>query len=202
MTEGPTDHVAGKACAPAEAPKPSLRPGRYDPADYAGCVLTYAAEAGISPTLLMAILHNEAYKPHHPLLEWLWQRWKPKASFGLGNMHEATFEQVRRAHGLSCRWKDLRDDPALAIRAAALHLGDLRRGLPARTTRSCTRDELLALGYNAGERNMRLFAQGFPAGPMARSYLRRLRENWRRAERDLQCGTLEQSTTVVRPVEP
>ncbi|MFD7711733.1 lytic transglycosylase domain-containing protein [Streptomyces sp. NPDC059786] len=163
------------------ARRPPLRPGGYDPADYAACVVRGAAEAGVSPQLVMTVLHNEAYKPHHPLLERLWQWWKPQASFGVANMHRATFEQVRRAHGLRERWQDLRDDPAFAIRAAALHLQDLDRSLPRRHVRRYTRDELLALGYNAGERNMRAFARGVPPGPMARSYLRRFRAHRDRA---------------------
>ncbi|MFJ3492043.1 lytic transglycosylase domain-containing protein [Streptomyces sp. NPDC086091] len=170
---------------PPTAPTPPLRPARYDPADYAPCVRESAAEAGVSPVLVMAVLHNEAYKPHHPLLERLWQWWKPGASFGVGNMHRAAFEEVRRAHGLSARWQDLRDDPAFAIRVVALHLADLDRRLPERHTRRCTRDELLALGYNAGERNMRAFARGVPPGPMARSHLRRLRAHRRHAEKAL-----------------
>ncbi|MFI2780821.1 lytic transglycosylase domain-containing protein [Streptomyces sp. ALB3] len=154
---------------------PPLRPGGYDPADYATCVLHSAEESGVSPLLVMTVLHNEAYKPHHPLLERLWQWWKPGAAYGVGNMHRATFEQVRRSHGLAERWQDLRDDPAFAVHAAALHLKDLDRSLPRRHVRRYTRDELLALGYNAGERNMRAFARGVPPGPMARSYLRRYR---------------------------
>ncbi|GGY16468.1 lytic transglycosylase domain-containing protein [Streptomyces xanthochromogenes] len=165
-----------------DAPTPPLRPGAYDPADYAECVVRSAAEAEVSPLLVMTVLHNEAYKPHHPLWERLWQWWKPGASFGVANMHSATFEQVRRSHGLSERWQDLRDDQAFAIRAAALHLRDLDRALPERHVRRYTRDELLALGYNAGERNMRAFARGVPAGPMARSYLRRFRAYRSRAE--------------------
>ncbi|MFE0508823.1 lytic transglycosylase domain-containing protein [Streptomyces sp. NPDC058964] len=157
------------------AQTPPLRPGGYDPADYAACVVLSAGEAKVPPLLVMTVLHNEAYKPHHPLLERLWQWWKPGASFGVANMHRATFEQVRRAHGLPGRWQDLRDDPAFAIRVAALHLKDLDRSLPERHARRYTRDELLALGYNAGERNMRAFARGVPPGPMARSYLRRFR---------------------------
>ena len=160
---------------------PPLRPGHYDPADYADCVVRCAEAAGVSPLLVLTVLYNEAYKPHHPLLERLWQWWKPEASFGVANMHRATFERVRRAHGLSERWQDLRDDPAFAIRAAALHLADLDRGLPARHVRRYTREELLALGYNAGERNMRAFARGVPPGPMARSYLRRFRSYRHRA---------------------
>ncbi|MFJ3501845.1 lytic transglycosylase domain-containing protein [Streptomyces sp. NPDC090135] len=160
---------------------PPLRPGGYDPGDYTSCVLSGAEEAGVSPLLVMTVLHNEAYKPHHPLLERLWQWWKPGASFGLGNMHRATFERVRREHGLSERWQDLRDDPAFAVRAAALHLKDLDRILPERHVRRYTRDELLALGYNTGGRNMRAFARGVPPGPMARSYLRRFRAHESRA---------------------
>ncbi|MFI9810009.1 lytic transglycosylase domain-containing protein [Streptomyces sp. NPDC052301] len=154
---------------------PPLRPGGYDPGDYAVSVLRSAGEAGVSPLLVLTVLHVEAYKPHHPLLERLWQWWKPGASFGVANMHRATFERVRRTHGLSGRWQDLRDNPAFAIRAAALHLADLDGSLPQRHVRRYTREELLALGYNTGERNMRAFARGVPPGPMARSYLRRFR---------------------------
>lgn len=164
---------------------PPLRPGDYTPADYAAVVVRAAREAGVSPLLVMTVLHNEAYKPHHPVLERLWQWWKPGASFGVANMHRATFERVRRAHSLPERWQDLRDDPALAIRTAALHLKDLDRNLPRRLVRRYTRDELLALGYNTGERNMRAFARGVPPGPMARSYLRRFRTNRERAAESL-----------------
>ncbi|MFH9939178.1 lytic transglycosylase domain-containing protein [Streptomyces murinus] len=158
-----------------EARVPPIRPGAYDPSDYADAVMRGAEEAGVSPLLVMTVLHNEAYKPHHPLLERLWQWWKPGASFGVANMHRATFERVRRAHDLPGRWQDLRDDPGFAIHAAALHLKDLDRGLPRRHVRRYSRDELLALGYNTGERNMRAFARGVLPGPMARSYLRRFR---------------------------
>ncbi|MFD3611111.1 lytic transglycosylase domain-containing protein [Streptomyces atroolivaceus] len=168
---------------------PPLRPGGYDPADYAEYVVRSAGELEVSPLLVMTVLHNEAYKPHHPLLERLWQWWKPGAAFGVANMHRATFEEVRRTHGLSERWQDLRDDPAFAVHAAALHLRDLDRGLPGRHVRRYTRDELVALGYNAGERNMRAFARGVPPGPMARSYLRRYRAYRSRAAKILaDCG--------------
>ncbi|MFD7304970.1 transglycosylase SLT domain-containing protein [Streptomyces pharetrae] len=148
-----------------------------------------AEEAAVSPLLVMTVLHNEAYKPHHPLLERLWQWWKPEAAYGVANMHRATFERVRRTHGLSERWQDLRDDPTFAIHAAALHLKDLDRSLPKRHVRRYTRDELLALGYNAGERNMQAFARGVPPGPLARSYLRRFRAYRSRAAEALaDCG--------------
>lgn len=173
-----------------DARTPPLRPGGYDPADYAAVVVRAAREAGVSPLLVMGVLHNEAYKPHHPLLERLWQWWKPKASFGLANMHRATFERVRHTHRLPGRWQDLRDDPAFAIRTAALHLKDLDHSLPKGHVRRYTRDELLALGYNTGERNMRAFARGVPPGPMARSYLRRYRAHQERAAEALgRAGT-------------
>ncbi|MFG2813380.1 lytic transglycosylase domain-containing protein [Streptomyces sp. NPDC048410] len=179
------------------APTPPLLPGGYDPADYAGTVARAAEAAGVSPVLLMTVLHNEAYKPHHPLLERLWQWWKPGASFGVANMHRAAFESVRRAYGLSGRFQDLRDDPAFAVRVAALHLRDLDRALPARHGRRYTRDELLALGYNAGERNMRAFARGVPPGPMARSYLRRYRDCRGRAADALAEGGRPRDTDAV-----
>ncbi|OIK28357.1 hypothetical protein [Streptomyces malaysiense] len=167
---------------------PPIRPGGYDPADYAAIVVRGAREAGVSALLVMTVLHNEAYKPHHPLLERLWQWWKPGASFGVANMHRATFERVRRAHDLPGRWQDLRDDPAFAVQVAALHLKDLDRALPRRHVRRYSRDELLALGYNTGERNMRAFARGVPPGPMARSYLRRFRAYRSRAAKALALG--------------
>jgi hypothetical protein len=168
-----------------DARTPPLCPGGYDPADYAADAVRGATRAGVPPLLVLTVLHNEAYKPHHPLLERLWQWWKPEASYGVANMHRATFEQVRRNHGLSRRWQDLRDDPAFAVHAAALHLKDLDSRLPRRHVRRYTREELLALGYNAGERNMRAFARGVPPGPMARSYLRRYRAHRDRAARVL-----------------
>ncbi|MFI9726156.1 lytic transglycosylase domain-containing protein [Streptomyces sp. NPDC102359] len=180
---------------------PPLRPHDYTPADYADAVVHSAREAGVSPVLVMTVLHNEAYKPHHPLLERLWQWWKPGASFGVANMHRATFERVRRSHGLQGRWQDLRDDPAFAIRTAALHLRDLDRSLPRRHVRRYTRDELLALGYNTGERNMRAFARGIPPGPMARSYLRRFRANRERAAASLHDGGAAHPVATHRDAE-
>ncbi|MGW3340076.1 lytic transglycosylase domain-containing protein [Streptomyces sp. NPDC001009] len=193
MGRGPTSAADGRSGAPT----PPLLPGGYDPADYAGTVARAAEAAGVSPVLLMTVLHNEAYKPHHPLLERLWQWWKPGASFGVANMHRAAFESVRRAHGLSGRWQDLRDDPAFAVHVAALHLGDLDRVLPRRHVRRYSRDELLALGYNAGERNMRAFARGVPPGPMARSYLRRFRACRSRAADALAEGGRPRGTDAV-----
>ncbi|MFJ6378894.1 lytic transglycosylase domain-containing protein [Kitasatospora sp. NPDC092039] len=170
---------AGSSATPPNAPKPSKPPGRYDPADYAAPVRQYAAEAGVNPQLLMAILYNEAYKPHDPELERAWQRGKPDASFGIANMHRAAFEDTRPGRPFASRqWEELPDDRNLAIQAAAWHLHDLAGQLPARPGVPLSRDELVALGYNAGAGNMLAFARGVRIGSQAQSYLDRLRDNW------------------------
>ncbi|MFE4516540.1 transglycosylase SLT domain-containing protein [Kitasatospora sp. NPDC056783] len=167
---------AGSSAKPSKPPKPS---GVYDPADYAAPVRQYAAEAGVNPQLLMAILYNESYKPHDPELERAWQRGKPDASFGIANMHRAAFDDTKPGRPFASRqWEELPDDRDLAVRAAAWHLHDLAAQLPARPGVSLTRDELVALGYNAGAGNMLAFARGVKTGSQAQSYLDRLRDNW------------------------
>jgi soluble lytic murein transglycosylase-like protein len=176
-----------RAVAPTPVPSDPLGP--YDPARFAGPVRAYAARAGIHPQLLMAILYNESYKPHDPAAERAWQRIKPDAAFGIANMHRAAFEDTRRGRPFAGReWTELPDDPRLAIEAAAWYLHDLSRELPSSWPGSYTRDELLALGYNAGPGNMRLFARGVAPGPTAGAYLRTLRDNWDRAGAALRTG--------------
>ncbi|WP_307866036.1 lytic transglycosylase domain-containing protein [Streptomyces smyrnaeus] len=163
---------------------PAGRGVRYDPARYAAQVREHAKQAGINPQLLMAILCNEAYKPHGPALERCWQRLKPGSSFGIANMHRAAFDATKRGRDFaSRRWEELPDDRDLALRAAAWHLHDLaaRLGTGGGAGSGLSRDELLALGYNAGAGNMLAFARGVRPGRTARSYLRRLRANWSRA---------------------
>ncbi|MFB7914705.1 lytic transglycosylase domain-containing protein [Streptomyces sp. NPDC056061] len=153
--------------------------GAYDPADLAPQVRTHAGRAGVDPRLLMAILYNEAYKPHDPDWERAWQRYKPDASFGVANMHRAAFDETKRRHGFADRrWEELPDDRDLAVRAAAWHLHDLAAQLPARWSATYSKDELLALGYNAGSGNMLAFARGARPGSQAQSYLDRLHANW------------------------
>ncbi|MFF2812916.1 transglycosylase SLT domain-containing protein [Streptomyces sp. NPDC058000] len=165
----------------ATTPRPD---GAYDPADCAAAVRKYATAAGVHPRLLMAILYNEAYKPHDPALERAWQRYKPDAAFGVANMHRAAFDEVKRGRDFADRkWEELPDDRTLAVEAAAWYLHDLNRQLPARWPAGHTRDELLALGYNAGAGNMLAFARGTPPGGQAQSYLDRLHENWTQAGR-------------------
>lgn len=55
----------------------------YDPAVHAAQVRTRARQTGISARLLMAILCNEAYKPHDPSFERAWQKHNPGAAFDL-----------------------------------------------------------------------------------------------------------------------
>ncbi|MEV0406586.1 transglycosylase SLT domain-containing protein [Actinoallomurus sp. NPDC050550] len=150
-----------------------------DPARFAAQVIKHAREARISPKLLMAILYNESDKPHDPGFERAWQKIKPDAAFGIADMHKPAFNETK--HGRSFadrRWEELPDDPDLAITAAAWYLHDLATDLPAKWSGPYTRNELLALGYNAGPGAMRAFARGAKPGDIAQSYLERLRGNW------------------------
>ncbi|MFL6143194.1 MAG: transglycosylase SLT domain-containing protein [Labedaea sp.] len=163
-----------------------------DPAQLAPEVITHADAAGVNQVLLMAILYNESYKPHGALLERAWQLLHRDSAFGVANMHRRTYERTRAERPFAGRaWKQLAHDPDLAVQAAAWHLHDLQARLPHPTTRSpLTRDELLAMGYNAGARNMLRFATGRQPGPRARAYLDRLREHWEPARKALeQVGT-------------
>jgi hypothetical protein len=180
----PAPTAAGSA---TPSPSPSSSPSSGGAADYAPPrfapqVRQYAAEAGVNPQLLMAILFNESYKPHGPEIERAWQRMKPDAAFGIANMHRAAYEECRQGRPFADRaWEELPDDPALAVRAAAWHLHDLAAQLPARWSGPYTKDELTALGYNTGAGNMLAFARGAGPGPEARSYLDRLHDNWPKA---------------------
>ncbi|MEV8524737.1 transglycosylase SLT domain-containing protein [Streptomyces sp. NPDC052000] len=171
---------SASASAPAKAaPTPG---GTYDPADYAPQVRTYAKKAGISAQLLMAILYNEDYKPHDPAFERSWQKYKPDAAFGIANMHRAAFDQTKRGRGFASRkWEELPDDRALAVEAAAWYLHDMSEQLPSHWSGPYSRDELMALGYNAGGGNMAAFARGAKPGSQAGDYLARLRDNWKKA---------------------
>jgi hypothetical protein len=177
--------TAGSAAPSAPAPSPSeVIPSPYDPADYASQVRSRARQAGVSARLLMAILYNEAYKPHAPSLERAWQKYKPDAAFGIANMHRATFDEVKKGRDFANRrWEELPDDRDLAIEAEAWYLHDLAAQLPATWSAPYTEDELLALGYNTGAGNMLAFARGVPPGSQARSYLDKLRANWPKAGR-------------------
>ncbi|HET9138513.1 transglycosylase SLT domain-containing protein [Actinophytocola sp.] len=155
-----------------------------DPARLAAEVRAHAEAAGVNEVLLMAILYNESYKPHGALLERVWQLLHRDSAFGVANMHRRTYERTRSGRPFAGRgWTELPDDPELAVQAAAWHLHDLHARLPHPTSTSFTRDELLAMGYNAGARNMLRFARGRQPGPQARAYLDRLREHWQQARR-------------------
>jgi hypothetical protein len=152
----------------------SGHPGRFAPQ-----VRRYAGQAAIDAQLLMAILYNEAYKPHDPDLERAWQKIDPESGFGVANMHRGTFDDTKRGRDFAHRdWQELPDDPDLAIEAAAWYLHDLAAQLPASWPARYTRDELVALGYNAGPGSMKAFAYGAKPGSVAQSYLDRLHTNW------------------------
>jgi soluble lytic murein transglycosylase-like protein len=151
----------------------------YDPAHFATDVRRSAKQAGINPQLLMAILYAESYKPHDPKFERQWAEVDSDPAFGIANMHKPAFDETKRGRDFAKRrWEELPDNPALAIEAAAWHLHDLAKRLPAKRADLYTKDELLALGYNAGGGNMRIFARGRKAGSQAQSYLDRIHKYW------------------------
>ncbi|MER7923128.1 lytic transglycosylase domain-containing protein [Streptomyces sp. NPDC096057] len=173
-----------KPATPAAPTSPSATAtsSAYDPAAYAAQVRTRAQQADVSAQLVMAVLYNEAYKPHDPALERAWQKYKPDAAFGIANMHRATFDEVKKGRDFAARsWDELPDDRDLAIEAEAWYLHDLSAQLPPTWRSSLSRDQLLALGYNTGAGNMLAFAAGTAPGPQAQSYLDRLHTDWAKA---------------------
>ncbi|WP_037571368.1 transglycosylase SLT domain-containing protein [Phaeacidiphilus oryzae] len=172
------------ASAPGSA-APSASDGSdpYAPENFVAQTVKYGHQAGVDPQLVLAILFNESYKPHDPAFQRAWQRMKPDAAFGVANMHRATFDGVAAGHHqLAGRsWEELPDDPSLAIQAEAWYLHDLAAALPSAHDRSYTKDELLALGYNAGEGNMLAFARGVSPGAQSQTYLATFRQNWPKA---------------------
>ena len=182
----PAKHVTP---TPAASSAPRATSSSYDPAQYAPQVRARAHQAGVSARLVMAILYNEAYKPHEPALERAWQKYKPDAAFGIADMHRATFDEVKKGRDFADRnWQDLPDDRDLAIEAEAWYLHDLAAELPATRSTRRTEDELLALGYNTGAGNMLAFARGATPGSQAQAYLDKLHANWARAGRALGEG--------------
>jgi hypothetical protein len=173
-------------------------------AQYAAAVVREAKPAGINPQLLMAIVYNESYKPHDAASQRLWQALNPGASFGIVNMHQAAFDQARRGRPFAGRsFQELPDDPELALQAAAWYLHDLSRSLPAHPATTLTHDQLLALGYNTGPGNMRLFARGVTPGPMAETYLSELKSNWDKAAAALtKSGDPTPGTPRAQPTPP
>jgi hypothetical protein len=153
-----------------------------DPTRFAPQVIQSAQQASIDAQLLMAILYNESYKPHDPSFEREWLKLNPGAALGIANMHEAAFDDTKRGRSFANRdWMELPDDPGLAILAAAWYLHDLAARLPSTWSVAYTKDELLALGYNAGPSSMLDFAHGAKPGPVAQDYLDTLRQNWAKA---------------------
>ncbi len=163
-------------------------PTNADPAKYAPQVKLHAREAGVDAQLLMAILYNEDYKPHDPAFERAWQKRDPNAAFGIANMHQAAFEDTRRGRDFANRqWNELPDDPDLAIEAAAWYLHDLAATLPAHRPAGYTRDDLLAMGYNAGPTTMVSIANGAKPAADVASYVQTLHDNWSKAAKALRA---------------
>ncbi|MEW2299255.1 lytic transglycosylase domain-containing protein [Streptomyces sp. NPDC006655] len=182
-TPGASPSAAATASSSATS-SPASPPSPYDPADYAPQVRSRARQAAVSGQLVMAILYNEAYKPHDPAFERAWQKLKPDAAFGIADMHRATFDEVKQGRDFADQsWEHLPDDRDLAIEAEAWYLHDLAARLPATWAAPYTRNDLLALGYNTGPANMLAFARGATPGDQAQSYLDELHANWAKAGR-------------------
>jgi hypothetical protein len=97
-------------------------------------------------------------------------------------MHRLAYARTRRGRPFAGRpWQDLAHDVDLAVCAAAWHLRDLATQLPEPRVSTFTDDQLLAMGYVSGARNMHRFARGRRPGPQAQAYVDRLREHWSRA---------------------
>jgi hypothetical protein len=186
----PSGSSATSPARPAwDVPASTDVPAADDPNTLAGPVRTYARAAGIHPQLLMAILYNEAYKPHDPDFQRNWLKLDPDASLGVANMHRAAFDDTKRGRDFAHRrWEDLIDDRALGVEAAAWYLHDLSARLPRHRSGTLTEDELIALGYNAGPGNMLAFARGVHPGPQAQEYLAKLHRNWQPAAAALAAG--------------
>ncbi|OIK00735.1 hypothetical protein BIV25_06205 [Streptomyces sp. MUSC 14] len=184
-----TAPTPSSGASPPAATASAAAASSYDPAQYAAQVRTRARQAGVSAQLLMAILYNEAYKPHDPAFERAWQKYKPDAAFGIANMHRAAFDEVKQGRDFAHRnWNELPDDRGLAIEAEAWYVHDLAAQLPTARTAAYSKDDLLALGYNAGAGNMLAFARGAVPGGQARSYLDRLHANWAKAGKAVGAG--------------
>jgi hypothetical protein len=175
--------------APAPVTSSSAAPDKQDPRRYAPQVRQHATAAGVNPQLLMAILYNESYKPHDPALERAWQKMDPDSAFGVANMHKAAFDEAKQGRDFASRdWQELPDDPSLAVAAAAWHVHDLAAQLAQAKTEAYTRDELLALGYNAGASTMLAVVRGATPNGQAKSYVDKLRANWAKADEALRTG--------------
>jgi hypothetical protein len=186
---GAASTSSGATSTAAAAPGGSASTADDDPARFATQVKASAGRAGINPQLLMAILYNESYKPHDPAFERAWHSLDPDSAFGVANMHRKAFEDARRGRAFADRkWEELPDDPALAIEAAGWYVHDLAARLPARWTAPFSRDDLLALGYDAGPGNMLAFARGAKLLPDAADYLSELHGNWAAAGEALKQG--------------
>ena len=174
------------ASSPSAEQSWDLQPinGDYDPADHAESVVTHCASADVDPVLLMAVLYNEAYKPHDPEQERKWHEYDPDSGFGIANMHEDAFNDVKQGRDFADRkWDELPDDPDLAVQAAAWYLHDLASQLPSDWPADYSTEDLLALGYNAGPGNMLAYADGGEPDDSVRNYLDDTHENWDKAEK-------------------
>ncbi|WP_158619010.1 DNRLRE domain-containing protein [Micromonospora sp. M71_S20] len=142
---------------------------------YTDTVIQASNEAGVDPQTVMALLLKEgniralggdAAKDAERLQIGLHQRGLypagGKPSIGMAQMQEGTFDKTKANHPeifAGREWSEMVDDNELAITAMAYHVKDLQAELAAVGNRSSLRtDELIAVGYNQGAKNMLEFA--------------------------------------------
>ena len=169
-----------------------------DDIDY---IIKIAAEAGIDPRMLIAILEHEGsgrdlgsfastYMEENQVGLGL------GGSIGIGQVQEAAFNTTVANHAEvfgDAKWYDMIHDDELGMKIAAYHIKDLQSALDAVTfddatqVRGRSRHELVAYGYNSGGANMLQAATGRNEF-VRNSYMDKFAHNWKRADR-LLCGS-------------
>jgi RHS repeat-associated protein len=174
--------------------------------DFMQKVARYAAQAGIDPRQLLAILMNEYGRDCTGACEGAQTYFGGKAeqayikiqgnppSIGVGNMQPGAFDTTRANHPEALGtydWSDLLDDN-VAIQATAYHLHDLMDALPENfdgAGRYQTREEMAAIGYNSGkdspqgEGGMLNVARGENPNYHGAGYAESYDNNWTTADR-------------------
>jgi hypothetical protein len=165
----------------------------YEAQDHADHIARVAAEAGIDPRLLMAMVLNEsgmrqrvpAFKNlDNPLCAMQRVGIRDGASLGMTSLQSSVFDATVDRHPDrfgDVTWYDLVHDNGLSIKVTAWHLRDLQDTLPRGYSGNAgyTREELTAYGYNAGERRMRatVYAEADLVNA-GREYVEKFRRNW------------------------
>ncbi len=175
-----------------------------DAGDYSDHIMAVAAEAGIDPLLLHAVVEHESR--HQSITGFLWldegydlgaawlstSRFDVDPSIGMAQMKISVFLRTVRNHPEAfpedVEVPDLYTNDLLSITAAAYHLSDLQAALDDVSVNSPLDERyLVALGYNVGQTEMLRVAQGGALGPRGATYLGYIAEHYGLAY-DFYCG--------------